>query len=163
MEEQHRGLGLLVVDARLAARRGAEASAGAFQVWALWAARRPFGDLGCRSRLSRPQNDGDDADISLDDGLDTLYPGGEPGEPATRGSGGPIPETNKGFQLLAKLGWKQGKGLGRNEDGARGLLRGAAGARTRSRSRIRMGAMHAHARVPDTIHPAPCVQASSSP
>lgn len=31
-----------------------------------------------------------------------------------------IPETNVGYQLLLKMGWTVGKGLGRNEDGACG-------------------------------------------
>ena len=29
-----------------------------------------------------------------------------------------IPASNRGYALLQRLGWKEGKGLGRNEDGA---------------------------------------------
>ena len=29
----------------------------------------------------------------------------------------PIAETNKGHKLLAKMGWKEGQGLGRDEQG----------------------------------------------
>ena len=28
-----------------------------------------------------------------------------------------IPQTNKGFQMLQRMGWNQGRGLGRNQDG----------------------------------------------
>jgi len=29
-----------------------------------------------------------------------------------------VPEWNKGFQMLRAMGWREGCGLGRNEDGA---------------------------------------------
>ena len=37
----------------------------------------------------------------------------------------PIPESNLGYRLLAKLGWKAGKGLGRNESGIVDPIRGS--------------------------------------
>lgn len=30
-----------------------------------------------------------------------------------------VPESNKGFQMLRAMGWREGQGLGRNKDGAR--------------------------------------------
>ena len=33
-----------------------------------------------------------------------------------------IPASNRGYALLQRLGWKEGKGLGRNEDGARACV-----------------------------------------
>ena len=37
----------------------------------------------------------------------------------------PIPESNKGYRLLAKMGWSAGKGLGRNESGIVDPIRGS--------------------------------------
>lgn len=72
------------------------------------------------------QKDDNDEVISLADeeghGLGWGFPGGgDEGDLGDRSHAAstatPIDESNKGFQLLAKLGWSRGKGLGRNEDG----------------------------------------------
>jgi hypothetical protein len=53
------------------------------------------------------------------------YPGGD--DTAVASASTALDESNKGFQLLAKMGWSRGRGLGRNEDGALGW--GGAGQR----------------------------------
>ncbi len=37
----------------------------------------------------------------------------------------PIPETNMGYRLLQKMGWSQGKGLGKDESGRVDPVRGS--------------------------------------
>jgi hypothetical protein len=46
------------------------------------------------------------------------YPGGEEDAPQAASTSVPLTATNKGYQLLQRMGWR-GAGLGRNEDGAR--------------------------------------------
>lgn len=56
------------------------------------------------------------------------YPQGEDTRVASAAT--PLDASNKGFQLLAKMGWAAGRGLGKNEDGGRelrGLQRRRAG------------------------------------
>lgn len=90
-DERPMGLGLgmnpaQVVDPKLAAGRGADFSAGALD------------DVG-----------------PLDDSVPVhYYPEGEAAEAASAAVA--IDASNKGFQLLQKMGWK-GRGLGRKEDG----------------------------------------------
>jgi hypothetical protein len=52
-----------------------------------------------------------------DGGLQHFYPSGDDTRAASASV--PLDATNKGYQLLQKLGWRQGTGLGRNEDGER--------------------------------------------
>jgi len=61
-------------------------------------------------RLDEGGSDDDDAR-----GLGFSYPQGEPTQVASASTA--LDGSNKGFQLLQKLGWRSGKGLGRNEDG----------------------------------------------
>jgi hypothetical protein len=53
----------------------------------------------------------------LDDGLPgmTWYPEGQQIQAASTSTA--IDESNKGFQLLQKMGWSKGKGLGKQETG----------------------------------------------
>ncbi len=81
-----------------------------------------------RLRKQQQAADGDeDGDLALDrldEGDDpqglgwASYPAGSGADAAHVASAATaLPDTNKGFQLLLKMGWTSGRGLGRNEDG----------------------------------------------
>ncbi|KAI8466880.1 MAG: hypothetical protein J3K34DRAFT_49449 [Monoraphidium minutum] len=104
-----------VVDPRLAALRGEAASAGAY-------AQRDNDDGGGAAQ-QLDAGAGAEELIRLEDeegrGLG-WYPGQDDDGGGGGGGGGPpaaLGAGNKGYQLLTRMGWTAGKGLGRNEDG----------------------------------------------
>ncbi len=82
------------------------------------------------ARLSAPRGE-EYTNTRIAFGGDSLFEGEEEGEEmAVRASlDTPLPETNVGFRLLQKMGWTQGKGLGRNEDGKSSGLAAGHGCR----------------------------------
>lgn len=127
-EEQHAGLGggggwagfqSLVYDPKLSAGRGVQFSAAAaagdvstllLLLLLLLGANRRL--LTTTTSLHPTQEEVG----ALDDSVPVhYYPEGE--EIVSASTSRPLDSSNKGFQLLQRLGWR-GKGLGRNEHGA---------------------------------------------
>ncbi|KAK9826875.1 hypothetical protein WJX81_002576 [Elliptochloris bilobata] len=93
-----------VVDARLAVGRGEEFSAARIR-------ERQAADFGMDDEFFLPINH------RANDPLETSELNITTVDTA-------VPESNKGFQMLRAMGWQEGRGLGRNEDGVREPVRG---------------------------------------